>query len=147
MTLKIAIIKGGVLSELPRPISSFRILERWDSKTLKVPLLTGDIQTGVSRNGIDLVIDGEYGIKNDIVFVGEQQMHAEYQAIRNLVDTNADDADLEVLVSHLETLTSGYLFKRCRVAKFETDFSNPHIYEYQLVLHAGDPVMYDYPSA
>ena len=68
------IIRDDQLLELPRPVSICRMHDSWDYLKLKVPRQEGDQISGTSRDGVDIVLEGQVGTQGGELKLSEQRI-------------------------------------------------------------------------
>jgi hypothetical protein len=131
--------RAGVMFELPRPIPVLRIEDRWDYTRLKVPLRAGDELAGVSADGVDIVIQGQFGSRLGAVTADESAMFAALEGLREAVRGGPDDPPYELFLYYDPEGAVYRKFRSCRTVRFECDLSNVHLFGYELVVHAEEP--------
>lgn len=137
-----AVWRGGMLHELPRPVPVLRIQETWDAEKFKVPLVDGDRLVGLSRNGVDIVVQGQVGSQAGSLKLTEEAMATAIEALRTALHVSADD-DFFWLFVFYDAATSTYRhFRQCSTVKFEWDLSDGHLFTYAATIHAQDPVLH-----
>jgi hypothetical protein len=109
----------------------------------KVPLLPGDINTGFSRNGVDILIDGEIAMTADELHLTEAEMLLQLEELRELVSLTSDIDQYVLAITRDDASVPVSCFRGCSTSRLECDLSNPHLYVYSLVIHADDPVLYE----
>ena len=134
--------KGSLVYPLPGPVTRFRVQDAWDYSQFKVPLLDGDTLTGHSRNGVDISIEGQFGSQNGTIRLSEEEMFAEYEAMRAALDVTSDDEEYLFYLSHNLVANEFRKYQKCTTVRFDADLSNKHLYTYSVVIHAADPVLY-----
>lgn len=139
---KPAIYKGSTLYELPRPVTRLRISDRWDFAAYKVPLRDGDRLTGHSREGVEIVLEGQVGSQAGSLKLSEQAMFTEMLMLRQTLDVSEDDDKFEFFLYHDAGTATYRKFKGCSTLAFEWDLSSPALFAYSLTLHAEDATLY-----
>ena len=140
-----AVERGGVLYELPRPISSLTLQETWDSERFKVLLVDGDQWAGTSRNGVDVTLAGELSSRAGAIQRSEAEMFAVLEELRNRLHVGESAAKYRFYLYHdADTATYRYL-ESCTTVRLETDLSKRAVFTYRVVIHAEDPVIYGGP--
>jgi hypothetical protein len=139
---KPAVWDGAVLYELPRPVTAVRIQDSWDFARFKVPLGAGDALAGRSPNGVDIAIEGEFGMQAGALKAGEESMFVAIEALRAALSADAPDATYELFLYH-DVATSTYRsFRNCTTVRFECDLSESKLFVYSALIHASDPTIY-----
>ncbi len=131
--------REGSYFELPRPIPVLRIEDQWDYQRLKVPLRPGDVLAGQSPDGVDIVIQGQFGSWNGSVTASEAEMFAAVESLRQAVRMGPDDERYELFVYYDPETATYRKFRQCTTVRFECDLSNVHLFGYELVVHAEEP--------
>ncbi|MBL8852103.1 MAG: hypothetical protein JNG89_20690 [Planctomycetaceae bacterium] len=139
---KPAVWKGGLLYELPRPVTSVRIQDSWDFARFKVPLAAGDAIAGRSANGVDIAIEGEIGAQAGALKLGEESMFAAVAALRGALSPGTPDTVYQFFVYHDAASATYRSFRRCTTVRFESDLSAPQLFSYSALIHAADPAIY-----
>ena len=139
---KPAIYRDGQLFELPRPISSIRIHDSWDYAKFKVPLLDGDGTAGHSHNGVDIAIEGRLASQAGQLKLDEAAMFSVVEDLRSRLTRSADDPPFQLFLYHDPATSTYRAFRQCSTVRFEYDLSDPHLFNYAVVIHAADPVIY-----
>jgi hypothetical protein len=137
-----AVLRGGVLFELPRPVLSLRAQDAWDFEQFKVPLLPGDFTAGHSRSGVDLSVEGQIGSHAGALRTSEEQMLATLESLRGALDVAGTDEKYTFFLYHDVTSGTYRSFKRCSTVRLDYDLSNVHLFSWSAVIHADDPVLY-----
>ncbi len=139
ITFRPAIYRGGVLYNLPRPITRLRIQESFDSQTFKVPLRDGELAGGQSRNGVDLLIEGQIGSQGEVLLLSEAQMLEELEALRNACHPGSPDELCELILYQDTGGSESRKYRDCSLVRLDTDLSNPWLFTYAITLRAHDP--------
>jgi len=139
MVFRPGIWRDGTYVELPRPIPVLRIEDQWDYQKLKVPLRAGDVYAGQSPDGVDVVIQGQFGTWNGTVTSTEAAMIQAVEALRNVVRMGAEDERYEFFVYYDPDSGVYRKFRACTTVRMECDLSNVHLFGYELVIHAEEP--------
>ncbi len=139
---KPAVWKNSTLYELPRPVVSLRIQDSWDFEEFKVPLLDGDFLEGRSLAGVDISINGQSGTQAGQLQVGEEQMFAELESLRSVLDASTPEETYELFIYHDASSATYRSFRECSSVRFEYDLSSPHLFTYSALVHASDPTIY-----
>lgn len=137
-----AVYSGGSLYELPVPVTALRVRDAWDFERLKVPLADGDTLSGHSQQGAEIVLEGKIASQGGEQKETEQEMFAELEQLRSVLDVNADGPKYSLFLVHDADAEYYRKFKSCSTVKFEFDLSNRVLYAYSVVIHAEDPVIY-----
>lgn len=138
-----ALYRDEELWSLPRPITGFRIREGWDFERFKVPLAVGDAHVGHSREGIDLLLEGQIGSREGELTLSEEEMFGGIESLRSHLDVTSEGTKYEFFLYCDETSETYRKFRNCSTVRLEYDLSNPHLFAYSLVIHADDPTIYD----
>lgn len=141
-TFKPAVYDGVSLYELPRPVSSLRIQDAWDFEQFKVPLADGDALVGHSRDGVDILVEGQIGSQAGGLKTTEEEMFDEIGTLRARLDVTSGGDEYEFFVYHDTASKSYRKFKRCSTIRFESDISNKNLFTFSIALHAEDPTIY-----
>lgn len=139
---KPAVWKGGVLYELPRPVTVVRIQDSWDFARFKVPLAAGDSIAGRSANGVDIAIEGEIGTQAGALKVDEEAMFGAIAGLRSALSAGTPDAVYELFVYHDAASATYRSFRNCTTVRFDCDLSAPQLFVYSALIHASDPTIY-----
>lgn len=139
---KPALWRDSTLFELPRPVTSVRVLDAWDFTRFKVPLLDGDVAAGHSRNGVDVSIEGRLGSHAGALQPDEAAMFSILSNLRSRLHTPPDSNGYTLFLYHDPATSTYRSFRRCTTVRFEYDLSDPHLFSYALVVHAADPAIH-----
>lgn len=129
---------------LPRPVTTCKIVDRWETARFSVPLRDGDVLHGRSRTGVDISIRGRLGQLDGDLVVGEPAMFDVLESMREAVHDDDPDARFGLALFVDGSVQRG--FKECRVLKLEYDLSDAAIFAYSLIVHASDPRLYEASS-
>ncbi len=140
MVFRPSVRKGGEFFGLPGPISKFQVQDAWDYERYKVLLEAGDGTVGISRNGVDITIQGEVGSVDGEPMLSEVEMLETLEALRSALDAT-DEELLDFFIYRDDEAEEYRYFRQCSVSRFRYELSRPELYEYSLILHADDPVM------
>lgn len=135
------IVQGDVMTELPRPITVCRIHDSWDFLKMKVPRRDGDQLAGISRDGVEITLEGQIGSHSGEITLGEQTMLATIETLRRALHP-LDDIGFALALFQEGTHQYRY-FRNCLTSRFDFDLSNQHLYSYAISIHASDPVLYE----
>jgi hypothetical protein len=136
-----AILKDDVLIEFPRPLTVCRIHDSWDFMKMKVPLQDGEQISGPSRDGVDVILEGQLGSHAGELKLSEAMMLETLLTLREALNVSGDQT-FELVLFHDEAGVPCRSLRRCVPNRFDVDFSNPHVYAYSVSIHAADPVLY-----
>ncbi len=139
---KPAVERGGVLYELPRPISSLTLDETWDSERFKVLLVDGDTMTGTSRNGVDITLAGELSSRAGSLNRNEADMFAVLEELRSRLHVGGESEKYRFYLYHDAASETYRYLESCTTVRLETDLSQAAAFTYRVVIHAEDPVIY-----
>ena len=139
---KPAVWDGGVLYELPRPVTAVRVQDSWDFVRFKVPLATGDALAGRSANGVDIAIEGEIGTQAGALKAGEESMFAAIETLRTALAADDPEATYELFLYHDVSTSTYRSFRSCTTVRFECDLSESKLFVYSALIHASDPTIY-----
>lgn len=142
---KPAIWRNGVLTELPRPVTSVRIQDTWDFARFKVPLREGDSLAGPSRNGVDIALEGRCGTYAGEIRSDEQSMFTTLEQLRSSLHRNAGDDPFQFFLYHDPATSTYRSFRSCSTVRFEYDLSDPRLFTFTVTIHADDPVIHTGP--
>ena len=137
-----ALYRGGTLFELPRPITTLRVLDAWDFEQFKVPLAAGDRLYGHSRNGLDLSIEGSVGTRAGTLCATEEDMLAALSQLSEAFDITSDEDRYEFFLYHDQPSAAYRKYRSCATVRFEYDLSSPQLFTWSAVVHAEDPRLY-----
>lgn len=137
-----AISRPGSLVAIPHPVLVFRIQDAWDFERMKVPLRDGDQLAGRSRNGVEIVIEGQIGEHAGNLRLTEPEMLASMQAFRSTLDVKEEQAQYSLVVFSDDQLDDHRFFRSCTTQRCEFDLSSQHLYSFSLLIHASDPSLY-----
>lgn len=141
-TFRPALYRNSTLFELPRPITTLRVLDAWDFEQFKVPLADGDRLYGHSRAGIDLSIEGRTGTHAGVLCGTEETMLDTLSLLGEAFDITSDDDRYELFLYHDEASGTYRKYRSCATVRFEYDLSSPHLFTWSAVIHAEDPRLY-----
>jgi len=134
-----ALWRGEELFEFPRPVPRVRIHETWDAAKFKVPLVDGDTLSGGSRNGVDITLTGQ--IVSD---TADPLVLLESLAeLRAALHVTGDDAKAWLFVYRDADAEIYRHFRGCSTVRFEYDLIDGLAIQYEAVIHADDPTLYD----
>lgn len=138
---------AGTFRELPGPVTKLQVQDHWDFDRFQPLLGDGDHTVGLARQGVDVSIQGTVAMRGSLLLLSEAEMFAEVQALRLLLQSQAE-ALFDVYLFRDETTETCRYFKQCSVARFQYDLTQPELYSYSLVFHADDPTIYSvWPAA
>lgn len=140
-----ALWRDGTLYELPRPITSLRVQDAWDFARFKVPLQDGDWAVGHSSHGVDVAIEGRVGSHSGQLRLSEAEMFETLEQLRTELQSTSAGSTYELFLYH--DVASGIYrsLRRCHTVRFEFDLTDPHLFTYSAVIHAGDAQIYTEP--
>lgn len=133
------VYRNETLYEFPRPVPSVRVQDAWDFQALKVPLAAGDMLVGHSRQGVNLVIEGQYQPAADTT---EADRFTALDTLRAAVHVGAADEKYELFLHYDEDAEEYRKFKNCSTVRFECELADSHRFAYRVVIHAEDPELY-----
>ena len=136
-----AVWKGGVLSQLPRPVTALRLSDAWDFEKFKTPLTDGDVVTGQSRNGVDVQIEGQIGHVAGSLRLDENAMLLAILNLRTRLDVDNAAGRFGLVLYHNPTSGESRYFEKCTTVRFESDLSDPALFAYSLLVHASSPTL------
>lgn len=137
-----AVVRDSTIVRLPRPIAALRVQETWDFERFKVPLRDGDQSLGHSRQGVDILIDGQIGSQDGALKLSEESMFEALESLRAGLDVSGGGSKFELFL-YLDEIGGTYRkFKDCSSVRLEYDLSDPHLFTYSAVIHADDPAIY-----
>ena len=140
-----ALWRDGALYELPRPITSLRVQDAWDYARFKVPLQDGDWAAGHSSSGVDIALEGRVGSHSGALQLAEAEMFQTLEQLRTQLQPPSPGATYEFFLYH-DPLTGTFRsLRRCHTVRFEFDLTDPHLFTYSAVIHAGDSRIYTAP--
>lgn len=140
-----AVVRDETIFRLPRPIVSLRVQEAWDFERFKVPLRDGDQHVGHSRQGVDILLEGQIGSLDGSLKLTEEAMFAALEELRDGLDVSEAASKFELFL-YLDEIADTYRkFRDCSTVRLEYDLSSPHLFTYSAVIHADDPHIYDTP--
>lgn len=142
MSIQPAIYKREELYVLPRPIRSIRVQDRFDSARFKVPLRHGDFATGFSRGGVEILIEGDIAVQQEQLLLSEAEMLDEIKRLREMLTQTSDTDKYLLYLGKTSEGNYSHWYQDCSTSRFECDLTNSHLFSYQLVIHAEDPVLY-----
>jgi hypothetical protein len=138
-TFQPAVWKGGVLTSLPRPVTALRLSDSWDFERYKTPLADGDVVTGHSRNGVDVLLEGQIGSVSGMLILDEPAMMQAVIDLRGLLDVDNAAGRFGLVLYHNAITGQSRLFEKCTTTRFESDLSDPTLFTYSLLAHASSP--------
>lgn len=136
------VYRNSTFYVLPRPVSTLRMTEGWDYQQFKVPLKNGDTHVGHSRDGINILIEGQFGSQNGSLKLTEQEMFSDLETLRTSLDVTSDTDKFEFFTYHDAASVTYRKYKECSAIRLEYDLSSPHLFTYSVTLHADDPTIY-----
>ena len=139
---KPSIWKNAGLFELPRPVTSLRVQDAWDYDDYKIPLADGDVLVGRSQRGVDVAVEGQVGTQGGALKPSEEAMFEALEALRSALAAGDPDDTYDFFLYYDAASNEYRHFKKCTTVRFDSDLSNPHLFEYSLLIHAEDPVLY-----
>lgn len=134
--------RQSTLFFLPRPVTVLRVQEGWDFQQFKVPLKAGDVHVGHSRQGIDILIEGQCGSQDGALKLTEEEMFVSLEALRSALDVTSDDDKFEFFPYYDSGSATYRKYKACSAVRLEYDLSSPHLFTYSATIHADDPTIY-----
>jgi hypothetical protein len=136
-----AILRDDSLVEFPRPLTVCRIHDSWDFMKMKVPLQDGEQIAGPSRDGVDVILEGQLGSHAGELTLTETTMLETLLTLREALHVTGEKT-FELILFQDEFGSAARSLRRCLANRFDIDFSNPHVYAYSVSIHAADPVLY-----
>jgi len=140
-TFRPAVWKAGVLTELPRPVTSLRLQDSWDYEKFKTPIADGDHLAGHSKNGVDLQIEGQFGTVAGDAALDEAAMFQAISDLRAALNVSGDEEPYSFVLYHDASAGLYRLLRDCTTVRLESDLSDQTLFTYSLVIHASDPVL------
>ena len=137
-----AIARGGILTEFPHPILVFRVRDSWDFQMLKGPLRDGEEVGGHSRQGVDVVIEGQIGQHSGTLKLSEPEMFETLNTLRDLLNVNSEQSEYSLVIFADNVAGIFRHFRRCTTTRFEFDLSSQYLYSFAATIHAADPKLY-----
>lgn len=134
--------RQSTLFFLPRPVTVLRVQEGWDFQQFKVPLKAGDVHVGHSRQGIDILIEGQCGSQDGTLKLTEEEMFVALESLRTSLDVTSDDDKFEFFAYYDSGSGTYRKYKACSAVRLEYDLSSPHLFTYSATIHADDPTIY-----
>ncbi|TWT35052.1 hypothetical protein KOR42_52680 [Thalassoglobus neptunius] len=138
-----AVHRSGTLTELPRPVVNFRVLDSWDYQKLKVPLQDGEHVQGHSRDGTMINIEGQIGMHSGQPRLSESDMLASLDETRNVLDVNAESGSFRFILFRNQSNGTYRYFEECCATRFEFDLSNHSLYTYSVSIYAANPLLHE----
>jgi hypothetical protein len=134
-----ALWRDEELYEFPRPIPRVQIHETWDATKFKVPLVDGDTLSGGSRNGVDITLAGQ------IVSEAADPLAllSTLEELRAALHVTGDDAKAWLYLYHDDEEETYRHFQGCSTVRFEYTLIDGLAIQYEAVIHADDPTLYD----
>jgi len=136
------VYRNSSLYRLPRPVSTLRVTEGWDFQQFKVPLKAGDVHVGHSKDGLNILIEGQFGSQDGSLKLNEEEMFAALESLRTALDVTSDADKFEFFTYYDASSTTYRKYKACSAIRLEYDLSSPHLFTYSASLHADDPTIY-----
>ena len=140
-----AVARGTTVVEFPRPVPTLRLQESWHNERFKVPLRDGDTLVGHSRNGVDIILQGQVGSHEGTLQLDEQAMLDTLATLRAALHVDADHGKYRLLLYWDEATDTARHFRDCSTVRLEIDLSDEHLFTYAATIHADDPVLYATP--
>lgn len=137
-----AIQRGDEIYQLPRPVAQIVLKETWDAERFKTLLVDGDTTVGTTRNGVEITVSGAIG-SQDATPLAAADMFAALAELRAQVHVGPDDEKYRFYLCYDADSATYCYFQSCTTVRLETDLSNSSAFQYRLVIHADDPVMYN----
>jgi len=108
-----------------------------------VPLKTGVDITGVSRDGVQISVTGEFGIQDSDVELTEQAMFTEVENLDAKLDVEGD-TKYEFFIYYDSGSSTYRKFKQCSTANFDWDVGDDQnkLFTYAISIKSEDPVIY-----
>jgi len=131
-----ALWRRGTLYEFPRPVPRVRIHESWDALRFKVPLHDGETWAGLSRNGLEIHLEGEITAADPLTLL---LVLAELRAALHFT---ADDEKAWLFVYRDAEAEVYRHFRGCSTRRFAYDLCDTGAIRYSAVLQADDPTLY-----
>lgn len=141
-TVEPVIYANATLYRFPRPIRVFRFRDAWDFERFKVPLQDCETTTGLSRRGVEIVIEGQIATQNGASKQTEAEMFAEIETMRSHLNANETNGKFELFLFHDSGTPYYRKFKDCSTSRFELNLSNRNLFSYAAEIHSDDPVIY-----
>ncbi|MCA9079320.1 MAG: hypothetical protein KDA58_02125 [Planctomycetaceae bacterium] len=141
LTFAPTLVRDTTQFELPRPILSLRIRDDWDLERNKVPLRRGELHSGQSQNGVDILITGQIGTQSGQLRIHEQEMFETLTQLRNQLDTTTPTGTFRLSLYH-DGLGQHHYFDLCTTMKFEADLSDKHLFDFSIQIRAADPIIH-----
>ncbi|MEW4490974.1 hypothetical protein AB1L42_23035 [Thalassoglobus sp. JC818] len=138
-----AVYRSGTLTELPRPVVTFRISDSWDYQKLKVPLQDGEHVQGHSRDGTNIIIEGQIGMHSGQPRLSESDMLTSLDETRNVLDVNAETGLFRFVLFRDQSSGTYRYFEDCSTTRFEFDLSNHSLYAYSISIYAANPRLHE----
>ena len=121
--------------ELPRPVTTLKLLDSWDAARFRIPGRAGEVTRGSAPGGVTIAIRGRIGSQAGTLAADESAMLDVLHRIREaLHDLGPDDSFGLAIYRDGESLRG---FTDCTPLKVEADLSDAALFGYSLVVRAG----------
>ena len=144
MTLQFqpALLRDADIYELPRPVHTVRIQDSWNYLQFQIPLQDGDHTAGHSQGGVDIALEGHIGSQEGHLKLTEHEMFLELERLRENLDVHHSDPKYSLILYYDAEATMYRYFKECSTIRFESDISNPRLFDYAITIHACNPSLF-----
>ena len=132
------ILPSGPL-ELPRPVTTLKVLDGWDASRFRVPGRAGETARGSTPGGVTVSVRGRLGSHEGGVTAGEPAMLATLERLRLALHDLGPDETFGLAIYRDGPAVRG--LAKCTPLKLEFDLSEPALFAYALTLRAGEPAI------
>ena len=129
--------------ELPRPVTTLKVVDSWEAARFKVPARPGEVTRGQSPGGVTIAVRGQIGTHAGVVQSGEPAMFEVIDALRTALHGLGPDESFGLAVFRDGAAVRG--FAECSVLKVEYDLSDAVLFGYSMTVRAGQVGITDGP--
>ena len=123
-----AIVRQGIVYELPRPILSLRIQDAFDFTKWKVPLSAGDLIVGHTPSGVDISVEGQIASQAGQIRFSEDQMFDTLETMRAVLQSVTPDDSYRFFLYFDQATATYRSFRGCSTVRFEYDLSRKQLF-------------------
>lgn len=140
-----AVVLPGQTIELPRPVTTLKVLDAWEAARFRVPGRPGEVARGSAPGGATLSVRGRVGTQDGTLAADEPAMLDALHRLRAALHALGPDETFGLAVYRDGSALRG--FAGCTPLKVELDLSDPALFGYALTARAGEVALTDGPLA
>ncbi|GIX05583.1 MAG: hypothetical protein KatS3mg114_1452 [Planctomycetaceae bacterium] len=129
--------KDGLWYPFPTPIPRIRLIDTWDAEAFKIPLQSGELLLGSSRNGVQVWLWGQIASPR-----GEpHELLEAWNGLREALHLSHDQAPGWLFLLRDEAQQQYVALRDCRPLRLQAAFADRVTLNYELLIHADVPTL------